>query len=243
MAISFVNVHEASVDPTDNNWTITKPTNTTTDDLMICGVVMVDATLGPTPPTGWTELLTETSTFQNDAQFRVYYRVCQAGDPASWTTGSDNGDGAAVDGISVVTGTYRGIDTANPFIGSISAVGQNDPTTLSSGTVNNTDAAAWAVGFGASHNPTTIDDVTRSAGDCPTARGSGTGIDGGDASWCGLWDSNGSVATGNRSHTVAESGTDTSLFSAIIILKPFVATLPPPPYMVTQQAINRASFW
>jgi len=244
MAISFIAATGNTQDSAAGDvFTLLKPTGATTGDVILCGVVMGDtvSTAGALP-TGWTQVDSDfTTTAGNDGVFIWGYRVVQAGDPSSWTDGVTPTD---ADVTCTITSCYRGVDTTSPIMGSSGVWGAN-PGTLASGDVNNTDAGNWAVGVAA-----LIDETAnvpgRSAGD-PTASRDSRSLDSGEAAGLQLWDSDGTVATGNRSFTASESGFTDGLFSGVIILQ--VSAAPPvsdtagSSLLVYRQAVNRASFY
>lgn len=216
--ISFIAATGNTQDSTAGDaFTLLKPTGAQENDVLIAAVVMGDtvSTAG-TLPTGWTQIGSDfTTTGGNDAALMLGYRVVQAGDPASWTDGATPTD---ADVTATITACYREAHPTTPIIGHNGAWGLN-PTTQSSGTVNNTDAGAWAIGIAA-----LIDNAEsvfgRNAGDPTTQRDQTYGLDSGEYAGIQLWDSNGTVATGNRSFTTEETGSNDALFSGVIILKP-----------------------
>lgn len=216
MAISFVAATGNATSSGGTSYTLLKPSGAATGDVIICAVVAGDNTGGVSLPTGWTQIgSTFSTTAGNDGDLLLGYRVVQDGDPASWTDGT-------VSSLHIVrctvTSCYSGVDTTTPVLDHAGSWAAN-PGTHSSGTVNNTDSGAWALGVGAyiDNSATTF---TRNSGDPTTLRDQLREFDGGEVAAVGLWDSDGAVATGSRSFAVSETGLTDAAFAAILLLQP-----------------------
>lgn len=241
MAISFVAATGQAADTATytTSWTITKPTGTVAGDLMVCCVTDGDEDFGEDDlflPTGWTQLEKDFSSAGGNGWALVGYRVFQSGDPDTWTDGARS---TTSDVICIVTSSYRGVDTSTPVLDSI--IAKSTAASVSSGNVNNTSANNWAIGTG--HYVDTTVDSTSISGDPTTLRDQVRELDSGNAAGVGLWDSNGTVGTGNRQFTFDSGGSDVGWACVIVIVAAAEAAIPHRSYLVTDQAIVRSNFW
>lgn len=106
MAISFVAAAQAA-DPSNGTVTCTKPTGTTTNDVIIAFLAQNEQTV--TLPSGFT-LIAENSGSTDTFSGHAYYKVCGGSEPADYTF-SVGTSGAP---MAVVLTTWRGLDTSNP---------------------------------------------------------------------------------------------------------------------------------
>ena len=217
MAISFVGIRNDWVTQFSftTSWQLNKPTGVQEGDLMIgflhAGSKYISSESQMTvltPPSGWTTLrwVQETSPFLN---YWIGYRIAGASEPTSWTGAIDQ-----TWSVSSITLAYRGVDTGGPFVVENSSSTSSGTTTLATATVNNNDAASWRVsGFcqrdGTANTWTSTD----------TERGESVPH---TNSWFmsgAVYDSNGTIATGNTSVTGTSNNTWESAASWIGILK------------------------
>ena len=100
----------ASASATTGNLTITKPTGTVEDDVLIASIGVRPNTTGITPPTGWT-LVRRVDTTGPDANSLAVYRLkAGASEPASYTW--------TLTGVSASSGgiqSFTGVDTTTPI--------------------------------------------------------------------------------------------------------------------------------
>ncbi|MDQ8047156.1 MAG: hypothetical protein AAGC46_05975, partial [Solirubrobacteraceae bacterium] len=85
--------------------TLTKPTGTTTGDLMIASIATSGWYSANSGPSGWTELSS------NGSSSTTYYKVATASEPASYTFTGPSGGGNLAGGIL----TFSGVDPNNPI--------------------------------------------------------------------------------------------------------------------------------
>lgn len=144
MAISLVNVDVTSNVANTTAFTITKPTNTATGDVMVS--VVVDGRTAGSDSTfacaGWTKLrdVFASNTSANDqANLAVFTRTCQAGDGASWAGTKASGPYKSI--TWAFSGASETLIAENTAINEASA-----QTNYTSATVANTDAGAWVLG-------------------------------------------------------------------------------------------------
>lgn len=109
MAITFRQAVGASDRSVLTSFTMSKPTGTVKDDIMICNMFIfkVDA-ITATAPDGWT--LLESFYLEYATRF-LYYKVAGSSEPSSyqWTFSS------TVDGSSGMIVSYSGVNTSNPI--------------------------------------------------------------------------------------------------------------------------------
>ena len=100
----------ASASATTGNITITKPTGTVENDVLIASIGVRPNTTGITPPTGWT-LVRRVDTTGPDANSLAVYRLAAgASEPASYTW--------TLTGVSASSGgiqSFTGVDTTTPI--------------------------------------------------------------------------------------------------------------------------------
>lgn len=116
--------------------TITKPTGTVTDDVLIASLIVNSSTVTITPPAGWTQVATINN--GTDNRTVVYHRAAGTSEPASYAFGfSFNVKSAAI------ISAYSGVDTANPI--DVTATGTNVLQTDQIAPTATTTAAATRV--------------------------------------------------------------------------------------------------
>jgi hypothetical protein len=99
----------ASASATTGNLTITKPTGTAVDDVMIASIGVQPNTTGITPPTGWTLVRRVDNATSTANSLAVYRKTAGGSEPANhtWTMTSATN---SVGGIQ----SFSGVDTASP---------------------------------------------------------------------------------------------------------------------------------
>jgi hypothetical protein len=105
--ITFVAV-TATSDRNVFSMSITRPSGTTTNDVLIA-VITVSRYGSISTPSGWT-LLADVRR-PGSTWSLVYYRVAGGSEPASYTWTVDDVD----EGVAAIISTYRGVDTASPI--------------------------------------------------------------------------------------------------------------------------------
>lgn len=138
MAISFVNVAGVANSTPGTSLTISVPSGTGNGTFMLASVVTVgsDASVGFTPPAGWTLLQSVDSGASVGAlQAKVYYRIANS-EPSNYTwtisgTGTQNGGSIAtftgVDAVSAVDASIKNLGTgATVSSTAVAAASPND---------------------------------------------------------------------------------------------------------------------
>lgn len=113
-AISFINQNSAA--GTTTSLAITKPTSTTTGDVMIATVAGA-GTAAETAPSGWTLISDTTASGSGMRQF-TYYRVATASEGTTYTWTS-----AAARNTTGGIATFRGVNTVVPIDAELDATG------------------------------------------------------------------------------------------------------------------------
>jgi hypothetical protein len=255
VAISFIAANEFNSDAsitTDVAITDPLPTGLLLGDVCVIAIACPSTTSGTPTFSGWT-LVRQVNNGSSFHCGSIWYRVIQAGDAT--TTDFTFDPAGTPEGIAWISSLYRGVDTTTPFLvedAAFAVMNSGSSQDLLSPTVNNTDAAAWAVSAGiCSDNDNPSSDsvmdwtVSSSSGWTATERHD---IDMGEATSVhsvGFYDSNAVITTGNKSVTHRANLTSTAcdMVSWIGILKPEPVVIPHGSYRVTEQAVNRASFW
>jgi hypothetical protein len=156
-AISYRNTSSVFTTPTTGvNYTLNKPANTTTNDLMLAFVTSTEHG-GIIPPSGWTLVNTASvNDGSTDTALFILKRTATASDPSSWTTGKLTVSSSRRTAVVV---SYSGAAHADDqFIADNVRVDASSTPTHRTQIVNNTDPNAWRVAaFAAS------DDVTGAA--------------------------------------------------------------------------------
>lgn len=220
MAIAFVAAKEGNSDTDAASYSITPlPVGILSGHVAVIVVSCPTTTTGATAFSGWTQVYEGLSSSAHMAS--VWYRVAQVGDLA--TTAFTFDPPGTAEGISWVCSAYSGVDTTSPFLaqdGTFSALDADG--VLASPTVNNTSSVAWRVSAAASGKVDGGGDssVTWTA-DIGTERNdidSSSAIGGHSAA---MYDSNGTISTGNTSvtHTLGSTTTAFDLISWVGILQ------------------------
>ena len=100
----------ASAATTGATLTITKPSGTATNDVLVASIAVTPSSVAITPPAGWTLIRRLDTAGPTSNSLAVYYRVAIAGEPASYAWGV-SGASFAVGGVQ----GFTGIDTASPI--------------------------------------------------------------------------------------------------------------------------------
>jgi RHS repeat-associated protein len=90
--------------------TITKPSGTATNDVLVASIAVTPSTAAITPPSGWTLVRRMNNTGPTSNSLAVYYKAAAAGEPASYAWGL-SGSSFTVGGIQ----GFTGIDIASPL--------------------------------------------------------------------------------------------------------------------------------
>jgi hypothetical protein len=153
-AINYRNTSTVFTTPTTGvNYTLNKPANTTTNDLMLAFVTSTEHG-GIIPPSGWTLVNTASvNDGSTDTALFVLKRTATASDPSSWTTGKLT---VASSRRTAVVVSYSGAAHADDqFIADNVRVDASGANVHRTQIVNNTDPNAWRVAaFAASDNAT-----------------------------------------------------------------------------------------
>ena len=91
--------------------TVTKPSGTATNDVLVASIAVTPSSVAITPPSGWTLVRRVDNAGPTSNSLAVYYKAAVAGEPASYAWGV-SGAAFAVGGVQAFTG----IDTANPVL-------------------------------------------------------------------------------------------------------------------------------
>ncbi len=100
----------ASAATTGATLTITKPSGTATNDVLIASIAVAPSSATIAPPSGWTLVRRTDNAGPSSNSLAVYYKVALAGEPASYAWGI-GGASFAVGGVQ----GFTGIDTTNPI--------------------------------------------------------------------------------------------------------------------------------
>ena len=100
----------ASATTTGATLTITKPSGTATNDVLVASIAVTPSTATITPPSGWTLVRRMNNAGPTSNSLAVYYKAAAAGEPASYAWGL-SGSSFTVGGIQ----GFTGIDTASPL--------------------------------------------------------------------------------------------------------------------------------
>jgi len=99
----------ASATTTGTTLTITKPSGTATNDVLVASIAVTPSTATITPPSGWTLVRRMNNAGPTSNSLAVYYKAATATEPASYAW-SVSGSSFTVGG----TQGFTGIDTATP---------------------------------------------------------------------------------------------------------------------------------
>jgi RHS repeat-associated protein len=100
----------ASATTTGTTLTITKPSGTATNDVLVASIAVTPSTATITPPSGWNLVRRSDNAGPTSNSLAVYYKVAVSGEPASYAWGV-SGASFAVGGVQ----GFTGIDTASPI--------------------------------------------------------------------------------------------------------------------------------
>ncbi len=217
MPISFVGAGTNFSDISGGtSFTINKPAGTATGDLMVALLAFwangSQRTI--TPPSGWT--LRQTAYFDagsDEVQLSVLTKAATSSEPASYTASASG----TVYLRSTCSAAYSGVQSVgNSAQGSIGGA-----SSLSTGSANNTDAAARRVVCGATFTTTTTATIASNE----TTRRSLVTTDNSGAIQAALWDSDATVvAVASTSRTVSRSSAWIAAGAVILLLNPASGT-------------------
>lgn len=144
-AIEYVGLSAAwASSSTGTPYTINKPSGVQSGDLMVA--MVSTAALGSTvvPPSGWTlEYSNSINSNGGPALLAVLYRIAGGSEPTSWS-GSFSGGSRYGRTVTEVF-AYRNVDSTDPFLVSNGSTAANVGTTMSTGSVTNTNSNAWRI--------------------------------------------------------------------------------------------------
>jgi hypothetical protein len=98
----------ASAATTTATLTITKPSGTAANDVLIASIAVTPSSVAITAPSGWTLVRRTDNAGPTSSSLAVYYKAALTGEPASYAWGV-SGAGFAVGGVQ----GFTGIDTAS----------------------------------------------------------------------------------------------------------------------------------
>ncbi len=219
MAISFVAAGTAFGRITSGTgFTFNKPSGVVADDLMIASVQFETngSTRTVTLPSGWTQIKSVThSDDDRMIQLVTAYRVAGGSEPSSW-----NGTiSASVPLTACATTAYRGVQAVG--LSGTSSTGVD--TSYGTATLNNTVSNSWRVVCAAYLSGTTSYTISSNE---TTRRTLSAADDSGNTGACqsAIWDSAGTISTGNTSRTVSRSASWSCSASTILLLSPTTGT-------------------
>ena len=202
-----------------SSFTVYKPANVTTNDIMIAAVSWWDdqQTLASfTPPSGWTVVDTRMSRTGVNGFFVWDYQIVtvvmwkKAGgsEPSSYS--------CSLNGVRKIRTTsavaYRGVDGTSPFVAGSSNGLTSSSHSISTPTLNNNNAGAWSVCIFSAHGYSDISNGNNWVSDENVKRLEMVAVDSGvvpDGHTIAIYDSNGIINTGNRSRSATIPGTHT----------------------------------
>jgi len=144
-AIEYVGLSTAwATSSTGTSFTINKPSNVQNGDLMVAMVSTAAVSSTVVPPAGWTlEYSDSINSNGGPALLAVMYRIAGPSEPTSWS-GSFSG-GTRYGRTVTEVFAYRNVDSTDPFLVSNGNKAANVGTTMSTGSVTNTNSFAWRV--------------------------------------------------------------------------------------------------
>jgi hypothetical protein len=190
---------------------LTMPTGTLQDDVLIAVVTWRTSTTTITPPSGWTAVINGTGSVSGNIQQATYYRVATSGEagPYSFTFSTTSK-------ASGVVAAYTGVETSNPInIASTNSVSTANAT-MSTNSVTTTSPNTMLVGAYGNAAGTTF-----GVGSGMTLRGQSASSGGGTASrtTTGLQDMS-QVAAGATGVKTMTSGASAVYIATLIALQP-----------------------
>lgn len=217
MAISYVASSSWSTSTSGTGFTITKPSGTVSGDIMVAMVIVdlyIDGTQKTvTVPSGWTKL--EDIYSDPDLQAAIMYRVAGSSEPGSWAGSLSGSREQRV----TICGTYRGATSA---FADESANTIGGATSLNSGTVTNPTATNWRITFGAYMSGSRNYIIQSNEISSRKIDGAIRNI----AIEGGLWDSNGTIATGSSSRNITRGASWQMALAYVTILDASDVSIP-----------------
>lgn len=238
-AISFVGSASGSANST-SSFQLSKPTGVVSGDFMVAVVGFFATTDGSertvTPPSGWTVVDGEYVTASGKPhQICVMRRTAGSSEPSTWNGSISS---SSVAGLVTIVSAYRNV------IG-IAASGTSSKgggTTYDTATVNNPVSANWRVTVGGYTSGTLNYEISSTEVRERKIQGRTSSLE--DVQ-LGVWDSNGTISTGNTSRKITRGATWASSCSWIGILDANDVTITgslegtlPKPSMTTTAALS-----
>jgi hypothetical protein len=191
MAISFVASVGWNESTDDTSYTLQKPSGVTTGDLMLAVLGLDLANDGGndttvSPPSGWTVLSDQHS--PPNHQMVIMTRTAGASEPGSWNGTLSSGRGPKASAVAA----YRGV--AGIAVDNDNTVGSG--TSISTGSVTNPTATNWRVVLGA-YSSASVSSTLSSNEVIKRQAAENSNVE------VGIWDSNGTIATGSTSRTMS----------------------------------------
>ena len=211
------NAHLLALRPAKANLTISTPTGTVANDVMIAAIGFNNASAAITPPAGWTLVRRTNNASTTSNSLAVYRKTAVTGEPASHTWGVAGG-AFLVGGIQ----SFSGVDTANPIDaegGQATVSGTNhDTPSITTSTANTMLVTSHTYASSQSWTPQAglTESFDRPSG---TASATGQSITGTRQAQAGAG------ATGTKRSTAASSADVGN--THIVALRRFIPNVPP----------------
>lgn len=219
MAISFIDSAVTHVTAATTSVSVNLPsTSAATDDLMILCYFSGVSTSAVSALSGWTQV--EAVGTGSGSGMEIWYKFYNGdGSTVSMTLGS------SMASVEITVGLYRGVDTTTPFVVELGQADDNVATPI----VTNTDANAWGVAYlGAKTSSSTGSwsqfGVDSSAPGVWTKRIESPNGAASNGALVGMYDTNGTAATGDHTITSTPTPSTTRGGSWIGFLTPAAAT-------------------
>jgi hypothetical protein len=220
-----------------NSYTINKPANVVSGDLMVAAVSFSGNVTSVTPPSGWT-LVRRThisagdgTAHSGDLTTAIFKRTAGASEPNSWSsTHTDWGQPKISQAVA-----YRNCDLASSQFVAEDVNTDTNRSSITTATINNTNSKAWRLCLFAS---TTAFGDSWSGGDVSERTDDSTNASGFPDCTMQFSDSNGPVGTGNTSRSARlDDDSAWSVLGWIAMLKP-LSSAPSPGANETERVDN-----
>lgn len=207
-----------------STYQVNKPSNLQANDLMLA-FGSFSGTATPTAPSGWTQVRRTVKTTGNgddhsgSVTLVVWRKIATGSEPSSWTA-SYTGTGTPLMTQCVA---YRNVDTTTPIL--TENAGSAFSNDVDTPTVNNTDSKAWRV---CAFTFTTNYGELTSSNEATERADNRTDVGGHPDIQIGVYDSNGTVSTGNHTRwgSVTSGNSAWCAIGWIGLLKPTAAVAP-----------------
>lgn len=214
MAISFVSMTSSTSQTDDASLQIVKPSGIASGDLMIAAIATFpgqhEEQVTTTPPAGWTlHLSIHEMGGDYPCQLDIMYRVATGSEPSTWNGTFSENQVVEATICCAYRGVTGGIDTVDNSVGSA--------TSVSSGSITNSDASNWRITIGAYASSTinyTIDSNEVTEREIAGIKKSSIN----EAVQLGFWDSGGSISTGSHSRNVTRDAVWSAAHAVVGIL-------------------------